>query len=424
MAIKHVATIAAEIDETDRFPLKIVKLFGEMGLMQLWVPEQYGGPNGKLSLACLAREEIAKISPACASIACLNTMFIMPLLHFGSEEQRGKFLPIIARGGVVTAIAISEPQAGSDVTAINTRAKKDGDCYVLNGRKQWCSYGVVADFIVVMARTSDSSGADGISAFIVEPKTMPGISFGRHERKMGFRGAPNTPIFFDNVRVPVENLVERKARVSAPRCAPSTSTVPPSALSPSGWLRAPSMSALPMRRSVSSSRSRSLSFRACSSCWRTWPCRSKLRARSFMNARALATGSVCVLASMAKCVGSDMAKLRHLEGILAKRADSPYASGRRTADWLKVKTTQRQEVVIARFTAPRRTRPFFGAFVLAVRDDDTWRYIGHVGTGFSHQVLEELHSKLVRLKRTNSPFPAKVKDERVTTGCVLRWSLK
>ena len=96
-------------------------------------------------------------------------------------------------------------------------------------------------------------------------------------------------------------------------------------------------------------------------------------------------------------------------------ADSPYASGRRTADWLKVKTAQRQEVVIAGFTAPRRTRPFFGALVLAVRDDGAWRYIGHVGTGFSHHVLEELHGKLVRLKTTKSPFPAKVKDEQVTT---------
>jgi alkylation response protein AidB-like acyl-CoA dehydrogenase len=212
MVARHVAPIAAEIDETDRFPLEIVKLFGEMGLMQLWVPEQYGGPNGNLTLMCIAREEISKVSPACASIAGLNTMFIMPLLHFGTEEQRKRYLPIIAKGGVVTAIAISEPQAGSDVTAINTRAKKDGDCYVLNGRKQWCSYGVVADYIVVMARTSDGSGSDGISAFIVEPKKMAGITFGHHERKMGFRGAPNTPIFFDNVRVPVENLVGEEGK--------------------------------------------------------------------------------------------------------------------------------------------------------------------------------------------------------------------
>lgn len=109
------------------------------------------------------------------------------------------------------------------------------------------------------------------------------------------------------------------------------------------------------------------------------------------------------------------AERRHLEGIMAKRADSPYASGRRTADWLKVKTAQRQEVVIAGFTAPRRTRPFFGALVLAVREGDAWRYIGHVGTGFSHQVLEELHGKLMKLKTAKSPFPAKVKDEQVTT---------
>jgi bifunctional non-homologous end joining protein LigD len=109
------------------------------------------------------------------------------------------------------------------------------------------------------------------------------------------------------------------------------------------------------------------------------------------------------------------AERKRLEGIMAKRADSPYASGRRTADWLKVKTAQRQEVVIAGFTAPRRTRPFFGALVLAVREGNTWRYIGHVGTGFSHQTLEKLHGKLVKLRAAKSPFPARVKDEAVTT---------
>ncbi|MBR0868961.1 non-homologous end-joining DNA ligase [Bradyrhizobium tropiciagri] len=109
------------------------------------------------------------------------------------------------------------------------------------------------------------------------------------------------------------------------------------------------------------------------------------------------------------------AELKRLEGIMAKRADSPYASGTRTADWLKVKTAQRQEVVIAGFTAPRRTRPFFGALVLAVREEGAWRYIGHVGTGFSHQTLEELHGKLVKLRAAKSPFPGRVKDEHVTT---------
>ena len=209
---KHVAPIAAEIDETDRFPAELLPIFGDMGLMQLWVPEQYGGPNGNLTLMCIAREEISRVSPACGSIAGLNTMFIMPLLHFGSEEQRQRFLPIIAKGGVPTAIAISEPQAGSDVSAMSTRAVRDGDSYVINGRKQWCSYGVIADFIVLFARTSGTSGAEGISAFILEPKKMKGITFGRHERKMGWRGAPNTPIFLDDVRVPVENLVGEEGK--------------------------------------------------------------------------------------------------------------------------------------------------------------------------------------------------------------------
>ena len=104
-----------------------------------------------------------------------------------------------------------------------------------------------------------------------------------------------------------------------------------------------------------------------------------------------------------------------LEGIMAKRASSKYLSGARTDDWLKIKTSKRQEVVIAGFTAPKKTRPFFGALVLAVRDGDGWRYIGHVGTGFSHAALEELHGKLIRLKTAKSPFTRKVKDEAVTT---------
>jgi bifunctional non-homologous end joining protein LigD len=109
------------------------------------------------------------------------------------------------------------------------------------------------------------------------------------------------------------------------------------------------------------------------------------------------------------------AERKGLEGLMAKRAESTYASGARTADWLKIKTSKRQEVVIAGFTAPRRTRPFFGALVLAVRDNNMWRYIGHVGTGFNHKTLEELHSKLVKLESATSPFPKKMKNEAVTT---------
>lgn len=104
-----------------------------------------------------------------------------------------------------------------------------------------------------------------------------------------------------------------------------------------------------------------------------------------------------------------------LEGIMAKRASSKYLSGARTDDWLKIKTSKRQEVVIAGFTAPKKTRPFFGALVLAGREGDGWPYIGRVGTGFSHAALEELHGKLIKLKTAKSPFARKVKGEAVTT---------
>ena len=100
---------------------------------------------------------------------------------------------------------------------------------------------------------------------------------------------------------------------------------------------------------------------------------------------------------------------------MAKRADSLYRSGERTADWLKIKTAKRQEVVIAGFTAPKRSRPYFGALVLALRDGKAWRYIGHVGAGFSHAALEELHGKLLPLQTAKSPFAGRVKDEAVTT---------
>lgn len=109
------------------------------------------------------------------------------------------------------------------------------------------------------------------------------------------------------------------------------------------------------------------------------------------------------------------AKKQGLEGIMAKRADSLYFSGTRSADWLKIKTARRQEVVIAGFTAPRRSRPYLGSLVFAVREGSEWRYVGHVGTGFSHATLKQLHGKLWPLRTGSSPFRQRVKDEAVTT---------
>jgi bifunctional non-homologous end joining protein LigD len=111
------------------------------------------------------------------------------------------------------------------------------------------------------------------------------------------------------------------------------------------------------------------------------------------------------------------AEKQGLEGIMAKRADSRYHSGARSSDWLKIKTARRQEAVIAGFTAPRRSRPYFGSLVLAVREGDEWRYVGHVGTGFSHATLKELHGNLWRLRTNSSPFRHRVKDEAVTRRC-------
>jgi bifunctional non-homologous end joining protein LigD len=109
------------------------------------------------------------------------------------------------------------------------------------------------------------------------------------------------------------------------------------------------------------------------------------------------------------------AERKGLEGIMAMRSGSQYLSGARTDNWLKIKTSKRQEVVVTGFTAPRRTRPFFGALTLALREGNGWRYIGHVGTGFNHETLEELYGKLIKLKTAKSPFATKVKDEAVTT---------
>lgn len=207
MAQRHVAPIAAQIDEEDRFPSELIPIYGDMGLLQLWVPEEYGGPGGNLTMVCLAREEISRHSEACGLLAGETTMFVLPLMHFGSEAQKQKYLPIVAKGRTLTAIALSEPDAGSDVSGMRTRAVRDGDSYVLTGTKQWCSFGSVADYIMVFAKTSDEGGVDNISPFIVDVRQSEGLTFGKHERKMGMKGAVNVPVFLDKVRVPAENML-------------------------------------------------------------------------------------------------------------------------------------------------------------------------------------------------------------------------
>jgi alkylation response protein AidB-like acyl-CoA dehydrogenase len=205
---KEVAPIADEVDRNDRFPKELVPKFGDMGLLQLRLPEAYGGPGANLTTICIAAEEFAKVSESIALISGQNGIaMIVPLMHFGNEEQRQRFFPEIAKGRTLTAVAITEPQSGSDVGSMKTRAVKDGDSYVLNGEKCYITFAPVADYILVFARVGDiSGGTRNISAFIVDAKT-PGVTIGKNERKLGLNGIPNAPVYLENVKVPAKNRV-------------------------------------------------------------------------------------------------------------------------------------------------------------------------------------------------------------------------
>ena len=206
---REVAPIADEVDRNDRFPEEILPAFGKLGLMQLRLPEEYGGAGADMTTVCLAEEEIARASEAIALLCGLNGIsMIYPLMYFGTEEQRRRFFPELAKGLTVTSIAVTEPQAGSDVGAMRTRAVRDGNDYVLNGQKCFITFSPVAKYILVFAKTGDveQGGTGNISAFIVDTKTK-GFTVGKPERKMGLNGVPNAPIYFDDVRVPADNRV-------------------------------------------------------------------------------------------------------------------------------------------------------------------------------------------------------------------------
>jgi len=212
MVEREIRPIAAEIDATDRIPERIFHLFGDMGLLQLWVPEAYGGPGGNLTAVCIAREEIGRVSEACALIAGMNSIgMILPLLHFGTEEQKRRWLPLVAKGRTWTGVAITEPEAGSDVASMKTTARRDGASWILNGEKCYITWGNIAHWLLVFARTGGEKGFQGISCFLVDTRS-PGFRVGRNERKMGLNGVPNVQVFFDNVRVPAENMIGEEGR--------------------------------------------------------------------------------------------------------------------------------------------------------------------------------------------------------------------
>lgn len=213
MTEEHVAPIVADLERTDRFPQEIADLFGDMGLLQLWIPESYGGPGGDLTTVCIAKEEIARGGCLAASTLCANNSvgLILPLLHFGTEEQKWRYLTEAAKGRTIAAVAMTEPQAGSDVASIRTTAKRDGSSYIINGQKNWITWGAHAHYTLVFARTSGERGHDGISAFLVDTKT-PGYKVGQKEEKLGRHGAPTCSLFFDDMRVDADCMIGEEGK--------------------------------------------------------------------------------------------------------------------------------------------------------------------------------------------------------------------
>jgi len=206
-AQNEIAPIAAEIDRTDEFPRDLIRKMGELGLMGIPIPEEYDGVGADFTSYMLAIEEISYASASVGVILAVHTSVgTMPILNFGTEEQKQKYVPAMARGELIGAFGLTEPGAGSDASGIRTRAVKDGDNYVLNGSKVFITNGEVADVFVVFAVTDPEKGSHGVSAFIVERGTS-GFSVGKKEHKMGMNGSGTVELIFDNAVVPATQLL-------------------------------------------------------------------------------------------------------------------------------------------------------------------------------------------------------------------------
>lgn len=189
------------IDEQARYPREVVKKFAEFGLFGLAVPARYGGSERPLLDICLAIEQVARVDNSAALCVGVNVGGLLPILQGGNEEQKGDYLPRIAKGESIIGVAFTEPEAGSDLGSLRTRAVRSGDHYDINGRKCFISNAGVASGYSLLARTGP--GKMGISAFIFDVD-IPGFEVGRIERKMGARGSPTGELIFENCKIPLE----------------------------------------------------------------------------------------------------------------------------------------------------------------------------------------------------------------------------
>lgn len=206
-AEQEIAPLAREYDEEEKFPKKQLDGLAELGLLGMIIPEEYGGAGFDSVSYAVALEEIAKADASVAVIVGVtNSVCCYPILSFGTEQQKQKFLVPLAKGVELGAFCLSEPQAGSDATNLKTRAVKDGDEFVINGTKSWVTNGGEADTHIVMAVTGEGNGKKEITAFIVE-KERQGLSVSSVEHKLGQRASKTTEMSFADVRVPKENIL-------------------------------------------------------------------------------------------------------------------------------------------------------------------------------------------------------------------------
>lgn len=193
--------------EAGEFPREILKKMGELGLMGIPVPEKYGGAEMDFMSYIIAIHEISKVSATLGVILSVHTSVgTNPILYFGSEEQKQKYVPKLATGEYLGAFALTEPGAGSDAGSLKTRAVKSGDHYILNGSKVFITNGGEADTYIVFASTNPEAGSKGVSAFIVD-KDTPGLVIGKDEHKMGLHGSRTVQLSFEDANVPASNLL-------------------------------------------------------------------------------------------------------------------------------------------------------------------------------------------------------------------------